>query len=170
MKKSDLIRTALAAAEAEGQTIEQDDPALLAELLGLPAPAAAAPAAPVDQVVALQRQVAELQTAARRQAAATFAAGEVAARRALPAERGALEALYLQAAEDDAAHPLATPRVAQLAAQQAARPAHVLTTETVGDAPLFALAQQAQPVDPAARKRQLMGMTAVGRTALKRTA
>lgn len=172
MKLSSLIQTAKQAAEAEGQTIEQDDPALLAELLGLPAPAAAAPpAAPADQVAELQKQVAELQTASRRQAAQSFAAGEVAARRALPAERERLQSLYLQAAEDDAARPLAEgSRVALLAAQQAARPQHVLTAEHIGDAPLFALSQQAAPVDKATRRKSLLSMTPVGRAALKKGA
>lgn len=164
MKLSSLITTAAQAAAAEGQAIEQDDPALLAELLGLPTPDATT--AQVATVAALQQQVAALQAEARRASAAAFATRQVTARRALPAERAALEQLYLQAAEDDAARPLAASRVAALTAAVEARPAHVLTAEHIGDAPLLALAQQAAPVDPVARKRALLALTPLGRSVL----
>lgn len=60
--------------------------------------------------------------------------------KALPAERAQLISLYTQAAQDDAAHPLASgSRIALLEQTAQARPAHQLTTERVPDQKLLAL-------------------------------
>lgn len=60
--------------------------------------------------------------------------------KALPAERAQLISLYTQAAQDDAAHPLADGRrVALLEQATQARPAHQLTKELIPDQKLVAL-------------------------------
>jgi hypothetical protein len=88
---------------------------------------------------------------ARKQAhlreAAAFADAEIAASRAVPAERAEIAAAYFQAAQDDAAAPAVVTfadgktgtRVEGLQRLHAARPAHGYTQELVGDPSLVAL-------------------------------
>jgi hypothetical protein len=90
-----------------------------------------------------RRQVEAERRARVKSEAAAFAADEVRACRALPAERANLEAAFIQAADDDHAHggevafsaggtAAKGSRVAMLRALQAARSPHVLTHELVG--------------------------------------
>lgn len=69
--------------------------------------------------------------------AKAFVLSEVRASRMFPAEAVTANALYVQAAMDDLASPLASgSRLASLKAQQSARPPHNLTRDTVGNADL----------------------------------
>jgi len=83
---------------------------------------------------ALKARLATLEAEAIRSKAAAFAAGEIGAHRALPAEHDAIVAAYVQAALDDATYGTATfaageSRVARLTALFANRPAHTLTQD-----------------------------------------
>jgi len=109
--------------------------------------------------------------------AVVFANAQVAAKKAYPAERQAIIDLYVQAAKDDHQHGVAnfdtddrtSTRVAALEAMFDNRPAHVLTTELVGDAELVALANQMETERAGQKKKpdqarieQLMSFTATG--------
>lgn len=159
MKLSDLFRSAIGAAKAEGIAIEQEpsDDAVLAGLLNTPTQA---------ETAQLRQQVADLLAAQRRAAATAFADAAVRDRRALPAERDTLAALHLQAADDDAARPAAASRVAQLESAVRARAPHALGAEQVGAGPLVALAADAAAEDWPVQKQRLLSMTPVGRAAL----
>lgn len=111
--------------------------------------------------------------------AETFAAAEVTAKRAYPSEKDALVAAYLQAAHDDADHPVAsgeTSRVGQLKAVYAKRPAHNLTDELVaagqpdGGVALPAKEKTDKPGGEKAlsaeRRAELLGSSTFGRTCL----
>lgn len=124
--------------DPEGEDVKAIEAEFAAET-----PAAAPP--PVDaeareQVKRLQQQLETERRARLESDAATFAKGEVAARRALPAEEGGLAQLYVMAALDDAANPREVAfsagaetktgtRVDALRASLASRPAHQLATE-----------------------------------------
>lgn len=99
---------------------------------------AAAPAPQADPEVArLRAELAKVRAEQIQRDATAFATAEVAANRALPAEQGAMTALYTRAAELDAAHPRsdgAPSCVALVTAAYAARPAHSLTTPLVDSA------------------------------------
>ncbi len=92
-----------------------------------------------DELLQARAEIAALRQAERARAEATvatdaaaFAETEIAANRAIPAEREALVTAYSEAAQDDAAHPrdaAQASRVVGLAARQAARPTHNLTAE-----------------------------------------
>jgi hypothetical protein len=117
------------------------------------------------QIAASQAQIGAMQAQARERAASAFVASLVAAHKALPAEAATFAALHTQAAQDDARD--GGTRTATLETALNARPAHTLTQEQVGSQALIALTQQATTEDKDARKRRLMGMTALGRAALK---
>lgn len=117
-------------------------------------PAAAAPAAPDPEVARLKSELERINTeraaerkAAHLAAAAAFADAEIAASRAVPAERAEIASAYFQAAQDDAAAPTVVTfadgktgtRVEGLTRLHAARPAHGYTQELVGDPSLVAL-------------------------------
>jgi ClpP class serine protease len=117
-------------------------------------PAAAAPAAPDPEVARLKSELerinkerAEERKQAHLREAAAFADAEIAASRAVPAERAEIAAAYFQAAQDDAAAPAVVTfadgktgtRVEGLQRLHAARPAHGYTQELVGDPSLVAL-------------------------------
>jgi hypothetical protein len=110
-------------------------------------PAPSAPAAQPDpEKEALRQQIAQLRAQQIADRAAAFAGEQLAANKALPAQRDALIAAYTAAAADDAEHGQAHfatgrgSRVDALAAIFAAAPTHSLTTEQV-------------PVDPAAMRQ-----------------
>jgi len=113
-----------------------------------------------------------------------FADDQIAAHKALPAERESIIAAFAQAAQDDGAHGVVTfadghtsSRVAQLTAMFSARPAHTLTQElikTEQSAAVFAnqTAQPGRATDAAQpmskeRRAELLGLTGLGRDVLK---
>lgn len=142
-------------------------------------PAATAPPPPppaVDPEKEALRAALAQERASRIQAeAAAFADGEIAARRAYPAEREVIIAAYVQAAQEDITAPWpatlsvngAANRVALLQAQYGARPAHELTTETVGGATVIPTSSNGDKPDAATmsedRKQALLNMTHLGR-------
>jgi signal peptide peptidase SppA len=127
-----------------------------------------------QQLAQMQERESKLQGEAMQREAEAFADGEVRANRAFPAERDALVAQYLQAAQDDAARPWtvhvkvgdaeAKSRVDLLKLQCAARPDHGLTQEQMPGNPAGgkALANQDTPdankPDPA-RVKQLIALS-----------
>ena len=110
------------------------------------APAVPPAAAPDPEKELLKQQLAQIRAQQISDRAAAFAAEQIAASKALPAQRDALIAAYSVAAADDAEHGQATfatgrgSRVDALAAIFGTAPAHTLTTELV-------------PVDPAAMRQ-----------------
>lgn len=150
--------------------------ALVGEPLKLPA---------VDDSAEVKRLKAELakSNAARITSDAThFAESQIAAHKALPAEREAMIAAFTQAAQDDGQRGAVTfadgktsSRVEQLKAMFAARPAHTLTTELITTSESGALFNKdTQPREGDAskpmsqeRRAELLGLTAVGREVLK---
>jgi len=116
-----------------------------------------------------------------RQEAEAFADVQVRDRRALPAEKPALLAAFTRAALDDLENPAVVTfaegktgsRVEALKALFAARPQHQLTEEQLraaaeGGQVLFNGGGDAAKA--AARKKELMGMTPLGRACLKKGA
>jgi len=114
--------------------------------------------------------------------ATTFAEAEIAANRAIPAERDALVAAYTEAATDDVAHPRdagQASRVAGLRSRQGLRPAHSLTAELLpvregGDGMLTVVgsadhtpAEGEAPPLTAERWREQRAFTATGRGILQ---
>ncbi len=136
------------------------------------------------EVKRLKAELAKSQAERITSDATHFADKQIGDHRALPAERESIIAAFTQAAQDDSAHGVVTfeggktqSRVEQFKAMFAARPAHTLTTELVktqaGDAAAFAAANRDKT--PAAeadkpmteeRRRELLGLTAVGRDVL----
>lgn len=166
MKLDDLVRSSLAAARAENIPVEgvpagMSDDELLASMLGEDPRLSKMQ----EQQQALAAQLATMQQQARAQEATTFARAQVAARKALPREEAPISAAYLQALTDDARD--SGQRASQLTALYAARPAHMLSAELVGDQALVALAPTAGQVDPGVRRKQLLNMTALGRSVLR---
>lgn len=139
---------------------------------------ATAPATPPPaesaELVAMRAELAKVKAQQIATEAAAFADRQIAAKRALPAEREAMVAAYSQAALDDAAHGVVTfadgktsTRVAQLEAVFAARPAHQWTEELVKDG-IATLSMDRKIKDGSPeRVAALMGMTATGQAALK---
>ena len=161
MKLVEMFTSMFAAAKAEGIAIEDVATDATPEQ-------AIASLTPTDPRVAeLLGQVESLHAAQRAARATAFADAQIAARRAVPAERETLIALHSQAAADDAAH--GGSRAASVEQAYAARPAHVLMGEQIGNAGLVALLNGAAAEDADAGKARLMKMTAVGRTALKQS-
>ena len=109
--------------------------------------------------------------AAREEAATAFAEVMVADSRALPAERDAIRLAYLQAAEDDFAHPLAEgSRVTSFKATYEKRPKHGLTEEKLNPNTLKVLTSDASADDEAKREHrqtELLSMTALGSAVLR---
>lgn len=120
----------------------------------LPPPMVAVTGQPDPEVARLREELDRVQkerAEERRQAhlrqAAAFADAEIAASRAVPAERAEIASAYFQAAQDDAAAPTMVTfadgktgtRVEGLTRLHAARPAHGYTQELVGDPSLVAL-------------------------------
>ena len=85
----------------------------------------------------MERQLATERTSRISTEATAFVAQQIAAHKALPAEKQALIDLYTVAAQDDLAHGSittaagTTTRVALIQAAQALRPAHTLTSEII---------------------------------------
>lgn len=92
-----------------------------------------------QELAARDSRIAALEAERRQNAAATFADSLVTAKKALPAEKPAIVAAFVRAAEDDAVHPATVTlgegksggRVDALKALYDARPAHILTAETL---------------------------------------
>jgi ClpP class serine protease len=108
-----------------------------------------APQQPDPQLVALRAEITRLRGEQIAKDAAAFAAAELSANRAHPAEQDALTALYAQLAADDAASPIAhdgtaarlpPSRVALLQAATTARPAHTLSKPALPSLPRGAVA------------------------------
>ena len=135
----------------------QIDPAHLAQ-----AEAHAPVRAPDPRTAELEAEIAKLRKQQIDQAAIHFADTLITTdHKALPAERAQLINLYTQAAQDDAAHPLASgSRVTLLQELTQARPAHALTTELVPNAQLVALtgstAVDGSSQDYAAERKQAL--------------
>jgi capsid assembly protease len=106
----------------------------------------------------------------RRTAAETFVKEQIVAGRLLPAEKDAVLADYLQAAEDDEARPLADgSRVATLQARVAARPAHKLTEEQLDPEKTRVLLSDEKPAAGEVseeRRKELLAHTALGKASL----
>jgi hypothetical protein len=128
----------------------------------------------------LRAEVARLKAAEFSRQAEALADGLIAAKKALPAEKPALVAAFAQAAQDDAANPAVVTfaegktgsRVEALKAVYEARPAHQLTEEmlkTGEGAALFNKGETDKGGKPmtAERKRELMGMSSLGKACLK---
>jgi hypothetical protein len=137
-------------------------------------------AVPDPEKVALMARIAAMEKERLAERAAVFADAEIAAKRALPAEKASLIAAFTDAADDDAAHPRTVTfavgteektgtRVDALKARFAARPPHVLTEELLTDADAQALfnnrSQSAKPGEMTAeRRKELLAKTALGQT------
>lgn len=139
-----------------------------------------------DEVARLKAELAKANAARITSDATHFADAQITAHKALPAEREAIIAAFTQAAQDDGQHGAVTfadgktsSRVEQFKAMFAARPAHTLTTELIttqegkegvafagnkGEQPRTTDAEK--PMTPE-RKKELLGLTAVGREVLK---
>lgn len=160
MQILEVFKGAFQAAKEEGIEIEGVSDSTTFEQ-------ALAALAPTDPRVAeLQAQINTLNSQARRTAAEAWAETQIQARRATVGERAHLVALHLRAAEDDAANPGTeqASRVSTLEASFAARLPHQWSMETI---PVTTLPlAQGGGEDTAARRRRLLSMTAVGRTAL----
>lgn len=137
-----------------------------------PAAMAEGAAAGDPETAALRAQLAEERRARLEAEAKNFIAAQVAAHRLLPAESAGAIADYLQAAEDDAAQPLAggDTRVGRFRARIEARPAHRLTEELVVSREHRVLAadaaREAKEMRPE-RRVELLGMTQLGKRALQ---
>lgn len=144
-----------------------------------PAPAAAQPD---PEKEALRAQLAQLRAQQIADRAAAFATEQIAANKALPAQRDAIVAAYSVAAADDAEHGQATfgagktSRVDALAALFTNAPTHALTQQmvpvTAGETVFGNLGRTAtaddetRPMDPKHLAR-LLGMTPEGKAALR---
>lgn len=114
---------------------------------------------------ALERQLAEEQTARLSAAAALFADGAVSSCKALPSERQHWYDAYLQAAQDDALHPGG--RTAHLEAILAERVPHALTEELVATTPAGPLPNNSTPETLSEeRHAALLAMTPLGHAVL----
>lgn len=154
---------------------------------GNPATTTTAPPADSDEVKRLRAELAKAQAERITSDATHFADAQIAAHKALPAEREAIIAAFTQAAQDDAAHGVVTfadgktaSRVALLTAAYTARPAHTLTQELIADATVtaggagtaVAFNQQQTPRTDAAkpmtpeRRKELLQDTDLGRAVL----
>lgn len=124
----------------------------------------------IDALLAKQRQI----------EAASFADGEIRARRAYPSERAPLIAAFMRAMDDDAEHPdlarfttgdAPATRVATLKAMLAARTPHVLTDELLDPSraarALFHEAQTSAESSAELRRAELLSQTQMGRDILK---
>jgi ClpP class serine protease len=138
---------------------------------------AAAPLAPVqsaqasaDRTAELEKQIASIQKERTREQAIAFADRAVREQHALPAEHSQIVALYIQAAEDDAAAPLADSRVGRIEAMITARPAHGLTQELVGAGVTLGTLSGASDPKQITEERQtaLLATTPLGQAALAR--
>jgi hypothetical protein len=135
-----------------------------------------------SEVAGLRRKLERMEQERLAADAAAFADGEISARRAVPAERDRIAALYLQAARDDRAQPAVVRfgdcgfggRVEALRAAFACRQPHplldaLLTSEGEGRA-LANMAETTSANNPravsAARRRELLGKTTLGQTVL----
>jgi len=97
---------------------------------------------PDPEVARLRAELTKLRAEQIQKDAAAFAASELAANRALPAEKDAIVALYERAAQVDASAPPEGGRpscVTLLATAYAARPAHTLTKPLLPSAPATVL-------------------------------
>jgi len=124
----DKFKAALSGIEAPAETVVMR--------ASTDAPMTPAAPQPDPEKEALKKQLADMQAAADRTAAVAFADGEIAAGRALPAERDLIIAQFAQAAKDDTTIGVVTfadgktsSRVEMLKATFAARIPHTLTTE-----------------------------------------
>jgi hypothetical protein len=131
---------------------------------------------------AMQGELATMRAERIKEKAEAFADAEIAAKRALPAERATLVAAFADAAEDDAAHPRTVTfsangaettgtRVDALRARHAARAPHALTEELLRDTDAQALfnATRTATADGAVseeRRKELLGKTPLGQAIL----
>ena len=132
-----------------------------------------------DESGQLRAQLDALKSKQRQVDAASFADGEIRARRAYPAERGPLIAAFAQAADDDERHPdLArfgddTPisRIDALRSLLAARTPHPLTDELLDPnraaKALFHEQKTGAEVNADTRRAELLSQTHMGREILK---
>jgi hypothetical protein len=122
-----------------------------------------------DRLAELETQLETQQAQARQAQAAAFADGAVRARQAYPSERQALYDAYIQAAEDDAARPIATTRISQVEALIGSRTPHSLTEELIATNTAGALPSGATPQAMTEERRaSLLAMTPAGQAALER--
>lgn len=139
MRMSDVWSGFFKAAKAEGIPIEEDT---ISERPLAPGEKLEAAALPVGsnareesgELALLRQQIAQMQERERQASAAAFADSMIRDRRAIPAERAELVALYALALSDDAARPVAadqTTRTQRLEGLIKARPQHSLTHELV---------------------------------------
>jgi hypothetical protein len=136
---------------------------------------------PDAEKIALMARIATMEKERIAEKAAVFADGEIAAKRALPAEKAILVAAFVDAAEDDAAHPrtvtftkgdatVTGTRVDALMARYAARQPHVLTEELLTDSDAQALFNKARSTSAKdgemtpERRKELLSKTALGQT------
>lgn len=121
------------------------------------------------QMATMQAQMAAMQNQLISTQAAAFIQTLSGEARLTPAEVGHMQALYVQLATDDAAHPLETgSRINALSTLMQARPTHVVAGQKVpaGAAALVvpsSIGSQDQPVDKEARLAALRGKTSMGR-------
>jgi hypothetical protein len=160
--------TATMAETEKGTTDQTDVAALVARIAALE-----------NGNAADKATIAEMKRDAVAKDAAIFADAEIAAKRALPADRAALMAEFADAAEDDAAHPRTVTfskdgaeatgtRVDALKARHAARAPHVLTDELLRDGDAEALfnrtraetAKEGEMSDE--RRKELLAKTPLG--------
>lgn len=129
-----------AAPEAPAAPVPNSAPALQLSTQ----PAAPAQPTPDPQLAQLRAEITRLRGEQITKDAAAFAAAELAANRAYPAEQAALAALYAQLAADDAANPITADataaqrplaRVDLLKAAYTARPAHTLSKPALASVP-----------------------------------
>lgn len=139
------------------------------------------PARPDPEKVAMQARIAALEAERRLEAAVHFADAQIAVNKAVPAERPAIVAAFVRAAEDDALSPATVlfgegrsgGRVETLKALYDSRPAHILTAEALPpDLKVEQiLAAFTMAKDPSGmseeRKRALLKATPTGRAVLQ---
>lgn len=184
MKVSQFIAGIFTGAQEAGIELEADAPSSTAvgELLVTgttttttaavePPPPSAEQLSREQRLVELERQLAAQKQAQIAQAATTFADKAVRDRRAFPAERSALIALYTQAAQDDDRVGAADGQIGRVAHVEqliAARPQHSLSSELIASGPGGVLEQSAGPKEMTEeRRRALLAMTPLGQAVIK---
>jgi signal peptide peptidase SppA len=122
----------------EGEPEARVDPTPIPEPApapAVPAPVAGGSSVPTDEIARLRAENQRLQMAAFAAQASEFASGHIAAQRAFPAEKGSIEAFYIQAAMDDmvlgSIDTAGKTRLGMLAALYDNRPVNQLTLESL---------------------------------------
>lgn len=167
----------------DGETIEPRTPALGEVLTSANVPAgspitsshtvmstqaASTPDPREERIAALEKQLAEQQTAQIQAAAAAFADGAIRQSLALPSEREKLIALHVQAAQDDTRD--SGTRRANLEQLISSRPPHSLSSEQVkvGEGGVLESQSSTGGLSPE-RRQKLLSMTPLGQAARKTT-